>query len=423
MIAMLLVISCPTKKNGSCTMSYPTQSTRWILATLALATLLPSLGSSIANIALPTLAASFATTFDAVQWVVLAYLIAMTVAMVFAGRLGDRVGRRRLFVVGLAMLTAASLVGSVAPSLGLVIAARAVQGIGAAVVVALALAFIGDTVPRDGTGRAMGLLGTMSARGTALGPSLGGLLVEAFGWRSIFLVNVPLGLIALALARGFLPVDRSSARGTSELIDHVRALLAPFRDRRLRVNLGANVLVSVVLTATLVVGPFYLSHGLGLDPAAVGGVMSIGPIAAALLGVPAGRLVDRIGARRMILVGLAGIAVGAAFLALLPEALGVPGYVLPLVVITASYAVFQAANNVAVMGEVARERRGVVSGALNLSRNIGLIGGTSLMGVVFVAAGVHVTFALGGGLMVIALLVVLANDWRAGGACLRSPRS
>ncbi len=397
-------------------MVHQSHSIRWALLTLALATLLPSLGSSIANIVLPTLAASFSTSFVEVQWVVLAYLMTMTMTMVFAGRIGDRLGRRRLLVVGLVVITAASIVGSASSSLWLVVGARAAQGIGAGLVMAITISFVGDTVPRERTGRAMGLLGSMSALGTALGPSLGGLLVEAFGWRSVFLLNVPLGLVAAALVCRHLPAARPTSMAESKLRDQVSALFAPLRDRQQRASLVANLLVSAVMMATLVVGPFYLSNALALDAAAVGIVMSIGPIAAALLGVPAGRLVDRFGARRMILLGLGGIAVGAAFLALLPETLGVPGYLVPIIATTASYAIFQAANNTEVMRDVGTDRRGVVSGALNLSRNLGLIGGTTLMGAVFVAGGMHVTFAVATALILIAIVVMAAR-----GRVARSP--
>lgn len=384
----------------------PTHPTRGALASLALATLLPSLGTSIANVALPTLAASFHTTFDAVQWVVLAYLGAMTPALLFAGRLGDRFGRRRLLSAGLVMFTTASVLGSAAPSLWLVVTVRAVQGLGAAIMIVTAMAFVGDVVPGRSTGRAMGLLGSMSALGTALGPSLGGALIEAFGWRSLFVVNVPVGLIAVALARRHLPHVPPGARVERTVLEHLGAMLGPFRERRLRASLTANLMVSVVLMATLVVGPFHLSRAFALDAAAVGGVMSIGPIAAALLGVPAGRIVDRFGARRSTLFGLGGIAGGAGLLALMPEALGVPGYALPIVAITASYALFQAANNTAIMADVGAGQRGLVSGALTLSRNLGLIGGTSIMGAVFGAAGMHVTFAVGAGLIVVTLALV-----------------
>jgi MFS family permease len=388
---------------------------RWALASLALATLLPSLGSSIANVALPTLAASFATTFDAVQWVVLGYLMAMTVALMLAGWLGDRIGHRRLLVLGLVVFLAASVAGSVAPSLWLVVAARALQGIGAAIMVVVAMAFVSDVVPPERTGRAMGLLGAMSALGTALGPSLGGVLIEAFGWPSIFLANLPPAVVAVALARRHLPSARPRAKVRGRARDHISALLGPFRRRHLRAGFAATLIVSAVLMATLVVGPFHLSHAFALDAAGVGGVMSVGPIAAALLGVPAGRIVDRVGARRTTLLGLAGIAVGAALLALLPDTLGVPGYVLPIVAITASYALFQAANNTAVMRDAGPDQRGLVSGALNLSRNLGLIGGTSLMGAVFVAAGMHVTFGVGAALIVIAFAATSVRHLRRSG--------
>lgn len=384
---------------------HPTLSGPATLATLALATLLPSLGSSIANIALPSLAASFETTFDAVQWVVLAYLGAMTIAMLFAGRLGDRVGRRRLLILGLLVFAVAAALGGLAPWLGALVVARALQGVGAALVLALALALVGDLVPRARIGRAMGLLGAMSALGTALGPSLGGALIGAFGWRGVFLVMALLGGVAAALAMAWLPRVRASVAAPSALREHLLALASPFRDAALRSILGANLIVSAVLMATLVVGPFYLSKGLGLGAAAVGAVMSLGPIAAALVGFPAGRLVDRLGAPRMIALGLGGIALGASLLALLPTGLGVVAYAAPVVALTASYALFQAANNTAALREIGPERRGLVAGALQLSRNVGLIVGTSLMGAIFVHAGIHVTFAVGA----LAILMVLAR--------------
>src|SRR5215216_2191711 len=149
---------------------------RWALASLSLSMLLSSLGTSIANVALPTLADAFNASFQNVQWIVLAYLLAITTLIVSAGRLGDMIGRRRLLLAGLALFTAASLLCGIAPTLGWLIAARAAQGLGAAVIMALTMAFVGETVPKARTGSAMGLLGTMSAIGTALGPSLGGAL-------------------------------------------------------------------------------------------------------------------------------------------------------------------------------------------------------------------------------------------------------
>ena len=180
---------------------------RWALASLSLAMLLSSLGTSIANVGLPTLARAFNAPFQQVQWVVLAYLLATTTLVVSAGRLGDMVGRRRLLLAGIALFTLASVLCGMAPTLGLLIAARALQGLGAAVMMALTMALVAQTVPQDKTGSAMGLLGTVSAIGTALGPSLGGLLIAGVGWQALFFINLPLGLLAFFLAYHTLPAD------------------------------------------------------------------------------------------------------------------------------------------------------------------------------------------------------------------------
>jgi MFS family permease len=170
--------------------------------------LMSSLDTSIANAGLPALAHAFNASFQDVQWIVLAYLLAVTSLIVSVGRLGDIIGRRRLFLAGIGIFTAASFACGVAPTLGLLIAARAAQGLGAAIMMALTVALVGETVPKARIGSAMGLLGTMSAIGTTLGPSLGGVLIAGLGWRMIFLVNLPLGILNVLLAYRFLPVDR-----------------------------------------------------------------------------------------------------------------------------------------------------------------------------------------------------------------------
>jgi EmrB/QacA subfamily drug resistance transporter len=440
------------------------------LASLSLSMLLSSLGTSIANVALPTLAQAFNASFQDVQWIVLAYLLAITTLIVSVGRLGDVTGRRRLMLAGLFLFTAASVLCGIASALWLLIAARVAQGLGAAIMMALTMAFVGEMVPKEKTGSAMGLLGATSAIGTALGPSLGGVLIAGFGWRSIFLINLPLGLVAILLSYRHLPHDRQPSTTDRARFDSLGTLLlaltlaayalamtmgrgrfgllnvgllcaavvgvglfalaeskaasplmrlAMFRDPVLSAGFAMSTLVTTVVMATLVVGPFYLSGALGLDAAHVGLVMSCGPIVAALTGVPAGRIVDRFGAHLMSIAGLLGMAAGSSILPLLPTRFGVPGYIVPLVVLTAGYALFQAANNTAVMTNGRPDQRGVVSGMLNLSRNLGLITGASVMGTVFalgsattnimtarpeaVAAGMRVTFAVAAVLIVVAL--------------------
>jgi MFS family permease len=186
-----------------------------------------------------------------------------------------------------------------------------------------------------------------------------------------------------------------------------------------------SALVSTVLMATLVVGPFYLSGALGLDAALVGLVLSAGPLVAALTGVPAGRIADRFGAQRMTVVGLVGIAAGAFTLSMMPATLGIPGYVAGIIVMTVGYALFQASNNTAVMADIRPDQRGVISGMLNLSRNLGLVTGASVMGAVFalasatsdittarpdaVATGMRITFAVAAMLIVAALAIAVGS--------------
>jgi MFS family permease len=201
--------------------------------------------------------------------------------------------------------------------------------------------------------------------------------------------------------------------------------LAMFRNPVLSAGFTMSTLVTTVVMATLVVGPFYLSGALALDAARIGLVMSSGPIVAALTGVPAGRLVDRFGSHRVSIAGLIGMAVGSSILPMLPTSFGVPGYIGPLAVITAGYALFQAANNTAVMTDIRPDQRGVISGMLNLSRNLGLITGASVMGAVFalgsatvgiataqpdaVATGMRITFAVASMLIVAALAIAIGS--------------
>lgn len=456
----------------------PGASVRWALTALSLSALLPALGTSIANVSLPTLASTFHASLAHVQWIVLAYLLSITTLIVSIGRLGDLIGRRRLLLVGIAMFTLASVLCGAASTLWLLLAARAIQGVGAAIMLSLGMAFVGETVSKDRTGSAMGLLGTVSALGTALGPSIGGMLIAGIGWRAIFLINLPLGGMAFILALRCLPPDPPRAKAGALRFDYAGTLilamtlgayalavtvgggrfgprnlvlaaaalagvwlfvlaerrvafpllqLALFRNHVLSASLIMSALVSAVMMATLVVGPFYLALALGFDTAGIGLILSIGPIAAALTGIPAGRIADRLGTRAITCIGLSGIAAGSLALALAPLKWGVAAYIVPILIMTISYALFQTANNTAVMANVPPDQRGLISGMLNLARNLGLITGASVMGAVFtlgagdiahaqaqaVAAGMRLTFAIATALMVVALAAAWASHAHA----------
>ena len=457
-------------REGAALAEKPATSAAGALAALALCALLASMGSSSAHIALPTLMHVFGATLGQVQWVVLGYLFTVTILVVSVGRLGDTIGRRRLLLSGIVLFTAASLLCAAAPTLWLLVAGRAAQGLGAAVMMALGMAFIGLITAREKAGASMGLLGAMSAAGTALGPAAGGLLIETVGWSAIFLVNVPLGLAAWWLSYRCLPDDIRMTPGTVLRFDYTGTLLLAFslaayalsmtvgygefgrvnvalllatllagilfmmaergssapmisagllRDRALAAALTMNALVATVMMATLVIGPFYLSRAFGLDPATVGLAMALGPVAAALAGFPAGRLVDYFGARPMALAGLVGLACATVALALLPSTFGVPAYLVCIVVMTIHFSLFQAAINTAVMSDIQPNQRGVASGLLTLSRNLGFMTGASLMGALYGSAastsaadGLRVAFTVASVLIGLALAIGILTGGR-----------
>ncbi|UUE43632.1 MFS transporter [Pectobacterium aroidearum] len=399
----------------------PEQAKPSVTLTLALAILSASLGTSIANITLPTLTETFSAPFAQVQAVVIAYLAAMALSVVIAGRLGDRYGLKPVFVAGLGLFAVASLLCAIAPHLWQLIGARALQGIGAAFLMTLGMALLRQTAGENHVGRAMGILGTVSALGTALGPSVGGLLLTAAGWRSLFWVQIPLVTIVLLLAFTQLPdtpvnkkAQRSDAPSTRKI-----SLLPP---------LTINAAIASVMMTTLIVGPYYLGLGLGLQETQVGVVMAIGPAIAIFCGIPSGRLVDTWGVGRALTGGITLVVTGTFMLAILPNLFGVAGYILAIIVLTPGYQLFLAANNTATLAEVPGHQHGTVSGLLNLSRNLGLIAGASLMGQVFslgvgtedfihatpaaLANGMQLTFFLSGGIIVAAIAFFHLPRWK-----------
>ncbi|OSP52646.1 MFS transporter [Aeromonas hydrophila] len=399
----------------------PPAARRLGLLALGLATLLPMLAGSMASMLLPALGADFAVPFASLQWVLVAYLLGLTCLTVVAGRLGDRFGRRRLLLWG------------------------------------------------------MGLLGTLSACGTALGPSFGGLLLDIAGWQPAFLALLPIGLLALVCGLFGLPRDEACTEGEGLNLASLSLLLvallcyglaltstgalalwlgggallatawlvrgelgtdapllplALLGTRRLRGGLAASALVAGIMVLTLLIGPFYLQGVFGLDPLTSGLLISGGPLLAALTGLPAGWLVDRVGAITVVRLGLLLMSAAAALLAVLSPALGPLGYLLPILLLTAGYALFQTANNSAVIGSSGGQARGAVAGLLTLVRNLGQLTGAAGLGALFaglagggdpaVASASELHFAMQASFALSGVLL-LAALWLAGGDQCSTP--
>ncbi|MEW5249111.1 MFS transporter [Microbulbifer sp. 2201CG32-9] len=415
-------------------------STRGILAVLCLATTVNALAVSSVNIVLPALIQDLGTTYGRAQWAIISFVTFLTATLAVAGRVSDRIGRTNIFVVGVVIFTLSALCCGISTHIWMLVFFRALQGMGAAMFVAVAMAIASDTFPKSRAGTAIGLLGSASAVGTGTGPVLGGLLLEVFSWQSVFLVQASIGMLIFLLAKRVLP-DDAGVRGATivrpqlempifigvfsavlfytlsikplnsnygavnviaaalsgvallSLLVLKRRLSRTFSpvnasqwDYSLWGNLAGNLLVGAAVMSSQVVAPFYLTMALGLDFSRTGLVMSAGSFSVAIFAHVAGRLVDRFKSRLAIFVGLGLMVSGALGVIYLELGDGVPGYLLYATVTAAGYGTYLSSNNAFTMHDAGAEQRGNISGLLNLSRNLGLLTGVSIMGVVFAVA-------------------------------------
>lgn len=410
------------------------ETRRWVLLGAVLATLMSSLDTSVVNIALPTIIKDMHTSFESAQWIVLGYMLVVTSLIVGVGRLGDLWGKKGLYLAGLAFFTLASLCCGAAPNVAVLVGMRTVQGLGAAIMMALSFAIVSDVYPKKEFGYAVGVLSAMVSFGIALGPALGGILVGTIGWPAIFYVNIPLGIVASITILRFLPTlppkpekHRFDWLGTVGLVGilicYVLAMteaeslsfrsplvltllagaivglglflwverraaepllpLKLFNNLLLSASLFISILVyAIMMTASLVL-PFFLDEAAHFSLIVSGLLMAAGPLVTALFSVPAGWLANRIGSRVTMIIGLLLMALGCLFMSTLTVEAGIAGFVARLAMINLGLALFQTPNNGAVMETAVASQRGVVSGLLALSRTLGLTTGAAVMGSVF----------------------------------------
>ena len=407
---------------------------RWILATTSLGSFAAAVMFTSVNVALPSLVPVFDAPFAAVQWVVLAYLLATAALLPIVGRLADMIGKRAIFIAGLGVFTVGSLATGLAPDLPTLIAFRLLHGVGSAVLTGVGLAIVTDVFPAQERGRAIGVNGSILSTGIVLGPTLGGLLVE-IGWRWVFLAGAPVGLIGAALAWWLVPryprgaPQRFDAGGALMLTlmlttaslamtlgpergfgDRwilagfaVAALLLPlfvaferrttdpvvdlsmFRDARLTVGLLVGLAVFVSISGTIFVMPFYLEGVLGLAPRNVGLLMSVAPVSLVIIAPIAGALADRYGERIVTVAGLGFALVGFSLVATLDTSTTPLGFVLRFLLVGIGMGTFQTPNNSAIMGSAPKGRSGVAGGLLGLTRSFGQTAGIAVLGTIWVA--------------------------------------
>jgi len=323
---------------------------------------------STMNIAFPAIAAAFAVPPERVRWVIICYVLVYAVTALAGGALADRVGHGRVFRVGLILSVVSFALGGVAPSFGWLLGARIVQGFGGGCVYGTSPGLVTLGVPAAQRGRALGFLGAAMGLGLTLGPLLAGVLVDAFGWRSVFHLRLPLGLATLAWAWIVMPTAPAA---------RAPRLVAP-RDlvRRAVVLPGAlSFTANAGSFAIWLLAPFYLVSARGMDASAAGLLFMLTPLGTTLAAPLAGRLADRAGAAMPVVSGLALEAAGLALLSratpestvvLVAAALFVAGFGLGM---------FQVPNMAVVMAAFPSSQQGAAGGFTFLARTLGVVAG------------------------------------------------
>jgi len=358
------------------------RASAFVVGTVCIGAFMGQLDASIVTLALPRIGAGLGQTAGAVRWVSLAYMLVLALTLVPVGLLADRFWRKLLYTYGFAVFTLGSVLGGLAPTLGWLIAARVLQGLGAAMLQANSVALIVESLPPRLLPRGLGVQGAAQAVGLALGPAIGGLLLALGGWQLIFLVNLPAGILGIALAWVLLPRSRTvdgELRGMPP-----RNVLRPaaprerFDLRALAVGLGGAMLAYAVMFGTLYTVSYHLA-ALHLPTALAGLELAILPVALGICAPLAGRLAEHIDARVLTLGGplLAGLGLGVLLVS------GASGAGLPvgLALVGAGVGAFIPLNNATVMRAAPRSRVGVLSGILNTTRCLGTALGVALPGV------------------------------------------
>jgi MFS family permease len=387
----------------------------WLtVATAGLAIFVAMLDASIVNVALPAIGHDFDISADQGQWVVLAYLLSMTAAVLPCGRWLEIVGHRSAFLFGIGGFALTSLLASAAPDLWSLVGARAAQGLFGAVLLALVPALVAGAVAPSERGRAIGVVATVGPLGGVVGPGLGGLLVDVAGWRAIFLVNLPLSVLLIGLVLAAMPADRglrlpsrewlmqalvlafavlAAMLGVSQAPVHgfgwlfllplagiatmiwsrlpaSRPIINVIASPGIRTGLAALTLVAMATAAVQFLAPFFLQEQLGETATTTGLVVLALPAAMALCGLLAGGLADRLGPRPVAVSGGLILVVGLTLIAPLGDDWGVADLVWRLALIGVGLGIFNGPNMTAILGAAQPDQRPTASAGSGLARSL-----------------------------------------------------
>jgi EmrB/QacA subfamily drug resistance transporter len=411
----------------------PAQRDKWlVLISIGVGTFMSALDGSVVNTLLPVMSRALGTSVAEIEWVSTIYLLVVSGLLLGVGRAGDIYGNKRMYVAGFAVFVVGSALCGIAPGASALVALRGVQAVGAAMLFANSPAILTKSFPPEERGKALGALGTFTYLGLTVGPSLGGWLADTFGWRSVFYINVPVGIVAVALAVKFIAHDRPE--GGKEKFDFTGAALfmiglvailaalneghavgwgsarivglfvagmillvlfvqvekkreSPmldltlFRSRVFSATTTSALLNYCCVYSVLFVIPFLLIQARGLSPQQTGIVLTAQPIVMAIVAPISGSMSDRIGSRVPAATGMSILTIGLVMLAFFVTNGSLMEIAAALGVIGLGVGMFVSPNNSALMGSAPRARQGIAAGVLATARKAGMV-----MGIVFSGA-------------------------------------
>lgn len=405
----------------------------YVMAAVAMGIFLATIDSSIVNIALPTLVRELNTDFATIQWVVLVYLLTIATLILSFGKLGDIIGKKTVYATGFVVFTLGSILCGLSATVSWLIFFRVVQAIGATMILALGMAIVTEAFPPRERGMALGISGSIVSVGIVLGPTLGGLIIDAWSWNWIFFVNIPVGIIGILMVLRFIPDIKPIGEQSFDLLGalalfisvlsfllaltfgqgigfiNIRVLalfslwalflvlfvlielrieqpmidLRLFKNKIFSISLITGFLTFFTISGTIILIPFYLENVLGYNTRQIGLLLAVVPIAMGIVAPIAGSLSDRFGSRPMAVIGLSILLVGYYGLSKLHIQTSTSEYLLRFLPIGLGMGIFSSPNNSTIMGIASRDRLGIVSGMLAVNRTLGQSTGIAVLGAIW----------------------------------------
>ncbi|MDP4182802.1 MAG: MFS transporter [Bacillota bacterium] len=412
-----------------------TKLRKWlVLLNVSISIFMATLDGSIVNIALPIIKTYLSVNISSIQWVVTSYLLAISVLLLIWGKLADLYGKKKVFLFGFIIFSVGSGLCGISSSLEMLVISRIIQAVGASSMMALSQGIVTSIFDHGERGMALGITGTTVAIGSLTGPVLGGILVHNFGWHSIFLVNIPIGIIGtiftilvipeinevsenkkfdflgsilfiaaiLLMFMGLLFLQDAKISGIVFIIMFISALvvlgLFLMRQRRIdtplidvglfkikvfSLGLTTAFLSFIALFSTIYFMPFYLENVMKFDALKAGLLMSAYPFTMAIIAPFSGALSDKITYKPLTIIGLAINALVLLVVSTLNRTSSIVEIVILMAMLGAGVGIFQSPNNSSVMGSVPRNQLGAAGGINALFRNIGMVSGTTLSVLLF----------------------------------------